>query len=162
MTWRLPALPALVGVGLVALVAVAAVALAQPPAEPDDDPAASAEGTNGGPIPDAVRALRRRLVRLRRVRGAEEARGALAQARLAIEEAALAYRQDDRRRAERAEGIADAALILADRIAARARARHARASAERGLEDARRRAQTAREALARELAASASADEAAE
>ncbi|MEZ4339393.1 MAG: hypothetical protein R3B82_22450 [Sandaracinaceae bacterium] len=94
--------------------------------------------------------LRERVARVEGQRGHEAAADALAHARRAIRSAdQLAATDPDG--SARARAIADAALVLADRLAARERARSALADARERKRAATRRTQVAREALERTM-----------
>ncbi len=90
--------------------------------------------------------LRERVARVEGQRGHEAAADAIAHARRAIQSADR-LAPTDPAAATRARAIADAALVLADRLAARERARHALADARERKRAATRRGQVAREAL---------------
>lgn len=113
-------------------------------------PASAAAQDSERPVAESrVDALRARAHRIEEGRGAESAADALAHARRALR---AASRGEDSRARRRALSIADAALILADRLAARARARSALEETRERKRVAARRARAAREALERAIA----------
>ncbi|MCB9595783.1 MAG: hypothetical protein H6719_23880 [Sandaracinaceae bacterium] len=99
--------------------------------------------------PPTVEALRERVEHVEAQRGHEVAADAVAHARRALASVERLVAAGDAAGARRARGIADAALVLADRLAARERARHALADARERKLAAHRRAGVAREALER-------------
>ena len=102
--------------------------------------------------PPSADDLRARLTRIEQERGHEAAESALDHARRALRASARAESTGDVGAASRARSIADAALVLADRLAARERAQRAVAEARERKAAAHRRAAAAREALQAALA----------
>lgn len=94
-----------------------------------------------------VGGLRERMERVQNDRGHDAAEDALGHAARAIRAALRADREGQPGVALRALEIADAAITLADRLAARERARHALADARERKRTATRRAAAARTAL---------------
>lgn len=97
--------------------------------------------------PPSAEDLRARVARVERQRGHEAAESALDHARRALRASARAESSGDAAAAGRARAIADAALVLADRLAAQARAQRAVAEARERKAAAHRRAASARDAL---------------
>ncbi|MGE0785032.1 MAG: hypothetical protein AB7S26_05035 [Sandaracinaceae bacterium] len=129
-----------------ALLATAITVSAQPPGDqPSGGPTAS------GDADARIDELRVRARRLEEVRGHEAAEDALQHARRAILTARDAARRNDAAGFERAIAIAQAALTLADRAAARRRAHDALEAARVERTAAETRAEAAREALSRAI-----------
>lgn len=99
-----------------------------------------------------VAQLRERIERIENARGHDAAEDAIAHARRAIRSARQADQAHEPSVRARALRIADAALVLGDRLAARERARHALADARERKRAATRRSRAAREALERSIA----------
>jgi len=102
------------------------------------------------PVPSAD-ALRERLSRVENQRGHEVAEDALAHARRALGGAIRAAAAGQTVESRRALAIAESAIVLADRLTARERARRALAEARERKRAAHRRAAAAREALERSV-----------
>jgi len=126
------------------MVMCAALVFAGPALAQDDAPV-------GDDVEAPIAELRERLARIGEQVGADAADPALAHARRAMRAARDARRQGDVAGAERALAIADAALILADRLAAQRRARLALDEARSREREANARAEAARDALAQAL-----------
>ncbi len=120
------------------------ICLSAPRAQADDPQAAQAQPIDEGEFV----AIEMRLAEIAREGGAEDSRGAADHATQAVRAARVAALTGDASKAARALHIAQAALLVAERQAARARALTALAAATRTRAEAQARALASQSALA--------------